>query len=183
MSLSVDPTFFGRIGDCCASRKRVGIAWRQLSYRRVSHSVMLSVTEEVECCMPPCSSNRRRNWCRTWLAMTHPATLERAIWSKDLTCCGEEARVAATRTGMIQKRAQCCVVLSPRPHATHGGRLVSLFGHASGTENSPRSLPAIGCQGELSGMPHMSVPKRVVASMLLSWQHFSHAGPKLSPRG
>ena len=50
-----------RKSDACSGRYRVGIACRELSCKRVIHSVTLRVTEDGECCMPPCSNNRRRN--------------------------------------------------------------------------------------------------------------------------
>ena len=172
-----------RMSDDGSGRKRVGMACRQLSCRRVSHSDTLRVTEDVECCIPPCSNRRRRNWWRTWLATTHPAVLARASWSKDRTVWVGEDRVLATRTGTMQKRAQCCEELSPCPHATHGGRCLLRSIHESGTTQDPRTESAIGCQWDVSGIFHLAALWRVVAFMLWSWQHFSQAGAKLSPSG
>ena len=173
----------GRMSGDGSGRKRVGIAWRQLSCRRVSHSGTLRVTEDVECCIPPCSNRRRRNWWRTWLATTHPAVLVRASWSKDRTVWVGEDRVLATRTGTMQKRAQCCEELSPCPHATQGGKCLLRSIHESGTTKDPRTESAIGCQWDVSGIFHLAALWRVVAFMLWSWQHLSQAGAKLSPSG
>ena len=76
---------WGRTSDRGSGRKRVGMACMELSCKRVNHSGTLRGTEDVECYIPPCSSKRRRNWWRIWLATTHPTVLTRASWSNDLT--------------------------------------------------------------------------------------------------
>ena len=52
---------WGRMSDRGSGRKRVGMACMELSCKRVNHSGTLRGTEDVECCIPPCSSKRRRN--------------------------------------------------------------------------------------------------------------------------
>ena len=148
------------------------MAWRQLSCRRVNHSGRRRATDEVECCIPPCSNRRRRNWWRTWLAITHPAVLVRASWSKEWNVWVGEDRVLATRTGIIQKRAQCWEELSPCPHATQGGRFLLRSLHVSGTTKDPRTESAIDCQWDVSGMSHLVALWRVL-------QRYFQVSPKL----
>ena len=47
----------------------------------------------------------------------------------------------------------------------------------------PRADSAMACQGDVVGIPHLSLLYRVVALISWSWQHFSQAGAKLSPSG
>ena len=67
-----------------------------------------------------------------------------------------EDRALATRTGMIQKRAQCWEELSPCPHATQGERCRLRSIHESGTTKDPRTDSAIGCQQDASGIFHLA---------------------------
>ena len=94
---------------------------------------------------------------KTWLATTHPAVLTRASWSNDLTGLVEGDRVLATKTGMMQNRAQCCEELSPCPHATQGERSRPRSSHEAGTEKDPRMDSAIECQWDVAGIPHLSL--------------------------
>ena len=116
------------------------------------------------------------------LAITHPAVLVRASWSKDWTVYVDEDRVLATRTGTMQI-GQCWEELSPCPHATQGGRFLLRSLHVPGIAKDPRTELVIDRQWDVSGMPHLVALWRVVAFMLWSWRHFSQAGAKLSPSG
>ena len=83
--------------------------------------------------------------------------LTRASWSNDLTGLDEGDRVLATKTGMMQNRAQCCEELSPDPHAIQGERFRPRASHEAGTEKDPLMDSAMACQWDVAGIPHLSL--------------------------
>ena len=117
-------------------RYRTGMAWMQLSRSRVSHSVILRDTEEVVCCIPPCSRSSRLNWWSTWLARMHPVLPEHATWSSDVAARASERKVFNTSTGTIQNRPQWWAELSPYPQATQHGKFLLVEGQDSNTSET-----------------------------------------------